>query len=360
MTCCRTRWWECCGRWLDSIRAAVHFFCGRGCGCARRCSRRSLSRHARFGCPPTHLWDMHELKQARERLTNRGGREPRLAELAFELGWGVDRVADVVRSERQPDDIEGVDLVSHGVEEDAFDEVLEAVAAEQLRPLLLRLSQREREILQARAEGDSLRTIGRRLGVSGERVRSIEERALARIRAAANVGIDTGPRLLTHRREPTIRKEVVMNTLSRRDPLLAELDAMTDGFERMFGLRAAPGGNRGFLPPVDIWEDEHDVVIDLDVPGCDPDNLSAESVDGQLVVTGERTVSNGAQRRYRSERWQGRFVRSFTLPQNVDGDSIKADYVEGVLTIRLPKPEEAKPKRISIGRKADAIEASTN
>ena len=151
-----------------------------------------------------------------------------------------------------------------------------------------------------------------------------------------------------------------MNTLSRRDPLLAELDAMTDGFERMFGLRAAPGGNRGFLPPVDIWEDEHDVVIDLDVPGCDPDNLSAEAVDGQLVVTGERTVSNGAQRRYRSERWQGRFVRSFTLPQNVDGDSIKADYAEGVLTIRLPKPEEAKPKRISIGRKADAIEVSTN
>lgn len=150
-----------------------------------------------------------------------------------------------------------------------------------------------------------------------------------------------------------------MNSLSRRDPLLAELDAMTEGFERMFGLRAAPGGTRGFLPPVNIWEDEQSVVIELDVPGCDPENLSAEAVEGQLVVTGERTFTNGAQRRYRTERWQGRFVRSFTLPQNVDGDSIKADYADGVLTIRLPKPEEAKPKRISIGRKADAIEAST-
>ena len=147
-------------------------------------------------------------------------------------------------------------------------------------------------------------------------------------------------------------------TLSRRDPLLAELDAMTDGFERMFGLRAAPGGQRGFLPPVDIWEDDQQVVIQLDVPGCNPENLSAEAVDGQLVVTGERGVSDGASRRYRSERWQGRFVRSFTLPQNVDGDSIKADYIEGVLTISLPKPEEAKPKRIRIGHKADAIEAS--
>src|SRR5690348_10780546 len=102
-------------------------------------------------------------------------------------------------------------------------------------------------------------------------------------------------------------EELDMNTtMSRRDPLLAELDAMTDSFERMFGLRAAPGGNRGFLPPVDIWEDEQQVVIQLDVPGCRLDDLSAEAVDGQLVVTGERQVGDGAKRRYRSERWQGR------------------------------------------------------
>ncbi|HEX3329608.1 MAG TPA: Hsp20/alpha crystallin family protein [Gaiellales bacterium] len=129
-------------------------------------------------------------------------------------------------------------------------------------------------------------------------------------------------------------------TLTRRDPLLADLDAMTDSFERMFGLRAAPGGLRGFLPPVDIWEDDHQVVIELDVPGCDAGNLSAEAVDGQLVVTGERTASAGASRRYRSERWQGRFVRSFTLPQGVDGGSITADYEDGVLRVQLPKPEE--------------------
>src|SRR5204862_7598732 len=115
-------------------------------------------------------------------------------------------------------------------------------------------------------------------------------------------------------------------TMSRRDPLLAELDAMTDSFERMFGLRAAPGGNRGFLPPVDIWEDEHQVVIQLDVPGCRLDDLSAEAVDGQLVVTGERAVGDGAARRDRSERWQGRFVRSFTLPQGIEGGRIGGTY----------------------------------
>ena len=100
------------------------------------------------------------------------------------------------------------------------------------------------------------------------------------------------------------------------------------------------------------------MVIELDVPGCDPENLSAEAVEGQFVVTGERTPSDGAIRRYRSERWQGRFVRSFTLPQNVDGDTIEAAYEEGVLTIRLPKPEEAKPKRIDIGHQSKTIEVA--
>ena len=146
-------------------------------------------------------------------------------------------------------------------------------------------------------------------------------------------------------------------TLTRRDPLLADLDAMTDSFERMFGLRAAPGGQRGFLPPVDIWEDDQQVVIQLDIPGCRLDDLSAEAVDGQLIVTGERAMSDGATRRYRSERWQGRFVRSFTLPRGVDGSNISADYEDGVLTVTLPKPEEAKRKTIEIGQRARAIEA---
>src|SRR6185312_1571656 len=136
--------------------------------------------------------------------------------------------------------------------------------------------------------------------------------------------------------------------LTRRDPLLADFDAMTENLERMFGLRAAPGGNRGFLPPVDIWEDDQQIVIQLDVPGCKLGDLSAEAVDGQLVVTGERAVEGGAIRRYRSERWQGRFVRSLTLPQGVDGANIRADYDSGVLSVTLPKPEEAKPKRIDI------------
>lgn len=168
----------------------------------RQALQQTVAESSRTSRLPTHvLWEMHDLKEARERLASRLGREPRLAELADELGWGVDRVADVLRAERPVDDIDGTDIVADSIG-DEFERVLEAVTAEQLRPLLLRLSEREREILRARASGDSLRTIGRRLGVSGERVRAIEERALARTRAAANLGVDTGPRLLTREGVP--------------------------------------------------------------------------------------------------------------------------------------------------------------
>jgi RNA polymerase sigma factor (sigma-70 family) len=173
----------------------------------RQALQQTVAESSRAFRLPTHvLWEMHELKEARQRLAGRLGRDPRLAELADELGWGVDRVADVLRAERPADDIDGMDVVADTIA-DEFDKVLEAVTADQLRPLLLHLSEREREILRARTRGESLRTIGRRLGVSGERVRAIEERALARTRAAANLGVDTRPRLLTRKGVPAIRKE---------------------------------------------------------------------------------------------------------------------------------------------------------
>jgi HSP20 family protein len=143
----------------------------------------------------------------------------------------------------------------------------------------------------------------------------------------------------------------------RGDSLLEELDAMSEEFSRRFGLRPAPTGLRGWLPPVDVWETESELVIELDVPGCQPENISAEIVEQQLVVTGERAPRAGVSRRYRTERWQGRFVRSFVVPRELDGERIRADYHEGVLTIRLPKPEAARPRRISIGRDASVVEA---
>jgi HSP20 family protein len=110
------------------------------------------------------------------------------------------------------------------------------------------------------------------------------------------------------------------------------------------------------VPPVDVWETGDELVIELDAPGCLPENLAAEVVDNQLVVSGERTQTDGASRRYRSERWQGRFVRTFLVPPGVDNSSIKAEYVAGVLRLRVPKPEEAKPRRITIASDRDVID----
>jgi HSP20 family protein len=143
----------------------------------------------------------------------------------------------------------------------------------------------------------------------------------------------------------------------RADGLLDDLDAISEQMSRAFGVRAATqGGSRGWLPPVDIWETQDELVIEIDAPGCEPQDLAAEVVDNQLVVSGERTLTDTAARRYRSERWQGRFVRTFIVPPGVDNASIKAEYVAGVLRLRIPKPEQAKPRRIEISGDRDVID----
>ncbi|HEV8451730.1 MAG TPA: Hsp20/alpha crystallin family protein [Gaiellales bacterium] len=146
----------------------------------------------------------------------------------------------------------------------------------------------------------------------------------------------------------------------RGDPLLAELQSMGDDMDRAFGRLLANQGQsaRGWLPAADIYETDDEVVIDLDVPGCHSENLSVEAVDGQLVISGERHPTDKVTRRYRSERWSGKFVRSFTLQSNVRGDDVRADYQDGVLTVHIPKPEETKPKRISITRERKQITKS--
>ena len=147
----------------------------------------------------------------------------------------------------------------------------------------------------------------------------------------------------------------------RADGLLDDLDAISEQMSRALGLRAATnGGARGWLPPVDIWETEEELVIEIDAPGCEAQDLAAEVVDNQLVVSGERSLTDTAARRYRSERWQGRFVRTFVVPPGVDNASIKAEYLAGVLRLRVPKPEQAKPRRITISGERDVIDVPSS
>jgi HSP20 family protein len=147
----------------------------------------------------------------------------------------------------------------------------------------------------------------------------------------------------------------------RGDPLLSELQSMGEDMDRALSrlLANQSTSGRGWLPPADIYETEDDVVIELDVPGCHSENLSVEAVDGQLVIAGERQPSDGATRRYRSERWSGKFVRTFTLAPNMRTEDVNADYQDGVLSVRLHKPEDTKPKRISIKRERKQITEKT-
>ena len=173
----------------------------------RQALQQAVGESSRAARVPRHvLWDMHELKEARERLLRERGREPRAVELADALGWSLGRVEETLRAEhpsRSLDetlpghDIAPADLLEDPLATDAYERILVDLTAEQLRPALLQLSQREREILARRADGESLREIGRRLGVSGQRVQAIEGRALAKVRTAAGVGVDTQPRLIT-------------------------------------------------------------------------------------------------------------------------------------------------------------------
>ncbi len=111
-----------------------------------------------------------------------------------------------------------------------------------------------------------------------------------------------------------------------------------------------------FVPPVDIYEDEHGIQLKLEAPGIDEKDLDIKVENNVLTVSGERKFEKEEKEEnfHRVERRYGSFSRSFTLPNTVDTENIHADYENGVLKIRLAKRAEAKPKQIkvNIGQKA--------
>lgn len=131
------------------------------------------------------MWDLHELKERHEALTRTSGNEPRLMQLADNIGWPAERVARTLQLGQEPGAPAALDLLEDPLGEAAYSDVLLRVTGHQVVPLLFGLSERERAIVERRAEGASLREIGRDLGISGERVRVLEERALAKLRAGA-------------------------------------------------------------------------------------------------------------------------------------------------------------------------------
>src|SRR5438876_12159199 len=149
-----------------------------------------------------------------------------------------------------------------------------------------------------------------------------------------------------------------MTVLTRWDPF-REFSAMQDRINRMnrlFRESYSPEGpeealtTTSFAPPVDIYEDEHNIVLKLEVPGIDEQDIDVRIDNNTLTVHGERKVEKEEKEENfrRVERQYGSFTRSFTLPSSVDTGQVSADYNQGVLKIKLAKKAEAKPKQIKV------------
>jgi HSP20 family protein len=135
-----------------------------------------------------------------------------------------------------------------------------------------------------------------------------------------------------------------------------DLMATQREFDRLFREAFTPSGAEGevstrtWAPPVDIYENGDSLVLKAELPGINPDDVEIRVEDNTLYLKGERKFEKEVkeQNYHRVERTYGTFTRTFTLPNSVDADKVAANYKDGVLTLTMPKKEEAKPKTIKI------------
>ncbi len=137
---------------------------------------------------------------------------------------------------------------------------------------------------------------------------------------------------------------------------LRELSSLQNEMNRLFNTvfdspASGQGTMRRWMPAMDLVETGDHFVLRADLPGMGEDDVKIEFEDGTLTVSGERKAEHESKGEgyYRVERAFGSFSRSLTLPQGIDPEAVTASFDRGVLEIRIPKPEERKPKRISIG-----------
>lgn len=141
--------------------------------------------------------------------------------------------------------------------------------------------------------------------------------------------------------------------LSRWDPF-RDLNRVQEHLNRFFGdelfRRTGESALSAWAPAVDIRETKDELVLEADLPGFEEKDLDIRVEDNTLTVRGERKFEKKVEEEnyLRMERAYGSFSRSFGLPRTVNTESIKAVYRDGVLSIRLPKREEAKPKQVKV------------
>jgi HSP20 family protein len=141
-------------------------------------------------------------------------------------------------------------------------------------------------------------------------------------------------------------------TIVRWEPL-RELSSLQHEMNRLFSAFETPSGNSGarrWVPAMDLVETEDNFVLRADLPGMTQDDVKIELEDHVLTISGERKAEHSERQEgfYRVERSFGTFSRSLTLPKGVDAEGVSASFDQGVLEVRIPKPEAVKPRRIEI------------
>jgi HSP20 family protein len=154
-----------------------------------------------------------------------------------------------------------------------------------------------------------------------------------------------------------------MATLVRWDPF-REIAQLQNEFGRLFGGltgQGDSGSGQTWVPALDVWETDEELVYAFDLPGIPQDKISVEFEGGALTVSAERERSEEIkqERFYRFERRHGSFSRTIGLPENVEDDAIAADYKDGVLEIHVRKPKALEPRRIEVGTSTTSSETAT-
>lgn len=159
----------------------------------------------------------------------------------------------------------------------------------------------------------------------------------------------------------------------RWDPA-QELDSLQSDMNRLFdtffqardgGGRVGGNGIRRWVPPMDLTETDDEYVLRADLPGLRREQVEIEVKDNVLTISGERRSEHEDQGEgfHRVERSFGRFSRSLDLPKGVEAGAVGADFADGVLEVRIPKPEQALPTKVEIGagrKEGDVIEAASS
>lgn len=154
-----------------------------------------------------------------------------------------------------------------------------------------------------------------------------------------------------------------MNLIRYQEPELApwtpfnRLSSLREEIDRLFDL-SMPGFTHGdvglfsgWAPTLDLYQDNDNVFVKVELPGMKKEEINISLHEGMLTISGERKreQKTGEGETFRSECYYGKFHRSVTLPTMVDANTVKAAYKDGILTVTLPKAEEAKPKQIQVG-----------